>query len=81
MRLRLYRQGSLLPVGVCRWCKGIWKPQLKYPGQQPSKVGPFSTQFSLEIINAPRYGEVKMPTMDLYDGPNDPEEHLGVYKA
>jgi len=22
-----------------------------------------------------------MPTVDLYDGTTDPEEHLGVYKA
>jgi len=42
---------------------------------------PFSTLFSAEIINTPRYGKVKMPTLDLYDGMVDPEEHLGVYKA
>jgi len=41
----------------------------------------FSTPFSAEIINAPRYGKVKMPTLDLYDRTTDPEEHLGVYKA
>ena len=41
----------------------------------------FSTPFSVEIINAPRYGKVKMPTVNLYDGTIDPEEHLGVYKA
>ena len=42
---------------------------------------PFSTSFSAEIINAPRYGKVKMSTLDLYDGTVGPEEHLGVYKA
>ena len=41
----------------------------------------FSTPFSVEIINALHYGKVKMPTVDLYDGTIDPEEHLGVYKA
>ena len=33
---------------------------------------PFSTPFSAEIINAPRYGKVKMPAIDLYDGKTDP---------
>ena len=42
---------------------------------------PFSYPFSLEIINAPRYGKVKMPTVELYDGTTDLEEHLGVHKA
>ena len=42
---------------------------------------PFSTSFSAKIINAPRYGKVKMPMVDLYDRTTDPEEHLGVYKA
>ena len=42
---------------------------------------PFSTPFSAEISNALRYGKVKMPTLELYDGTADPEEHLGVYKA
>jgi len=42
---------------------------------------PFSTPFSAQIINTPRYGKVKMPTMDLYDGATDPEKHLGVYKG
>ena len=41
---------------------------------------PFSTPFSAKIINAPRYGKVKMPTMDLYDGTTDPEEHQGFIK-
>jgi len=49
-------------------------------GTRPA-VLPFSTPFSAEVINAPRYGKIKMPTMDLYDGTTDPEEHLGVYKA
>ena len=39
---------------------------------------PFSTSFSAQIINAPYYEKVKMPTMDLYDGTTDPDEHLGV---
>jgi len=42
---------------------------------------PFSTAFNAEIINTPRYGKVKMLTMDLYHGTIDPEENLGVYKA
>lgn len=42
---------------------------------------PLSTPFSVEIVNAPCYEKVKMPTVDLYDGTNDPEEHLGLYKA
>jgi len=41
----------------------------------------FSTPFNAEIINAPGYGKVKMPTVDLCDGTTDPKEHLGVYKA
>jgi len=41
----------------------------------------FSTPISAEIVNAPRYGKVKMPTVDLCNGTTDPEEHLGVYKA
>jgi len=36
---------------------------------------------TVEIINAPRYGKIKMPTVDLYDGTTDLEEHLAVYKA
>ena len=42
---------------------------------------PFSTPFSAEIINAPRYGAIKMSMVDLYDRTTDPEEHLGVYKV
>jgi len=42
---------------------------------------PFSTPFRAEIINAPCYGKNKMPTMDLYDGATNSEEHLGVYKT
>jgi len=42
---------------------------------------PFSIPFRAKIMNALCYGKVKMPTMDLYDGTTDPEEHLGVYKA
>lgn len=42
---------------------------------------PCSTPFSAEIVNTPRCGKVKMPTMDLYDGTTYLEEHLGVYKA
>jgi len=42
---------------------------------------PFSTPFTAEIINNLRYGKVKIPTLDLYNGTTDPEEHLGVYKA
>ena len=41
----------------------------------------FSIPFNAEIINVPHYGKVKMPTLNLYDGAADPEEHLGVYKA
>jgi len=46
-----------------------------------TRLAPFSTPFSAKIINAPHYRKVKMPTMDLYDGTTDPEEHLGVYKT
>ena len=42
---------------------------------------PFSSPFASEIVNAPRYGKVKVPTMDLYNGTTDLEQHLGVYKA
>jgi len=42
---------------------------------------PFSTSFIAEIINTPRYRKVEKPTMGLYDGTTDLEEHLGVYKA
>jgi len=45
-----------------------------------ARAVPFSTLFSAEIINAPRYEKVKIPTVDLCDGITDPEEHLGVYK-
>ena len=41
----------------------------------------FSTPFTTKIINAPHYRKVKMPTIDLYNGTTDPEEHLGVYRA
>ena len=41
----------------------------------------FSTPFSPKIVNAPQYEKVKMPTVDLYDGTTDPEEHMEVYKA
>jgi len=48
-----------------------------------AQTGPisFSTPFSVETINSPRYGKVKMPIMDMYDGITDPKEHLGVHKA
>jgi len=42
---------------------------------------PFSTPFSAKIINAPHYGMVKKPTVDLYAETTIPEEHVGVYKA
>jgi len=41
----------------------------------------FSTSSNAEVINTPRYGKVKMPTVDLYDRTTNPEKHLGVYKA
>ena len=49
---------------------------IKVPGiaARPTLL-PFSTPFSVEIINAPHYRKVKMPTIDLYDGTTDPEEH------
>ena len=40
---------------------------------------PFSTQFNAEIVNAPCYEKVKMPTLDLYDGTTDSKEHLGMW--
>ena len=42
---------------------------------------PFSTPFSVEVINAPTFGKVKMPNLELYNGTMDPDEHLGVYKT
>jgi len=42
---------------------------------------PFSTPFGAEVINAPMFGEVKMPTLELYDGTTDSKEHLGLYKV
>jgi len=42
---------------------------------------PFSMPFSVEVINAPGFGKVKMPTLKLYGGTTGPEECLGVYKA
>ena len=41
----------------------------------------FSMLFSVEVINAPRLGNVKMLTLEQYDGIMNPEEHLGLYKA
>ena len=41
----------------------------------------FCMTFSVEIINGPRFGKMKMRTMELYDGATDPEKHLGVHKA
>jgi len=42
---------------------------------------PFSIPFSVEILNASCYNKVKTPTVDVYKGTTDPEEHLMVYKA
>ena len=55
---------------------------IKVSGTVP-RTGPvlFSNPFSTEIINAPGYGKVKMPTVDLNDGTADPKELLGVYKT
>ena len=64
--------------------------EIEYHPKTPLKVSrtvtrrvtlPFSTLFSVETINAPRYGKVKMPTVDLYDGTRDPKEHSRVYKV
>jgi len=46
---------------------------LKTPSKVSSMVAragiiPFSTPFSAEVVNAPRYRKVKMPTVDVYDG-------------
>jgi len=46
-----------------------------------TRLVPFSTPFSTEIINASKFDKVKMAIVKLYDGTTDPEEHLGVYKA
>jgi len=42
---------------------------------------PFFIAFRARLTDTPRYEKVKMPTMDLYDGTTDPEEHLGAYKV
>ena len=41
---------------------------------------PFSTNFSAEVINTPRFGKVKMPIVELYDGTTNPKKDLEVYK-
>jgi len=37
--------------------------------------------FSREIFEAPRLRKVKMPSVDLFDGTTDPDDHIDVYKA
>ena len=41
----------------------------------------FSTPFSREILEAPRPHKVKMPSIELFDGTIDANDHLDVYKA
>ena len=41
----------------------------------------YVTPFSREILEAPRLSKVKMPSVDLFDGTTDPDDHLDVYKA
>ena len=40
----------------------------------------FSTPFSREILEAPCLNKVKMPSIELFDGTTDPDDHLDVYK-
>ena len=46
-------------------------------GSRPTYVTPFSR----EILEAPRLSKVKVPSVDLFDGTTDPDDHLDVYKA
>ena len=41
----------------------------------------FVMSFSREIFEAPRLRKVKMPSVDLFDGTTDPDDHIDVYKA
>jgi len=41
----------------------------------------FSTPFNREILKAPRLNKVKMPSIELFDGTTDPDDHLDIYKA
>ena len=41
----------------------------------------FATPVSREIMEAPRLKKVKMPSVELFDGATDPEDHLDVYKV
>ena len=41
----------------------------------------FATPFSQEIIEAPCSKKVKMPSVELFDGTIDPDDHKDVYKA
>jgi len=41
----------------------------------------FATPFSQEILEAPRLNKVKMPSIELFDGTTDPDDHLDVSKA
>jgi len=41
----------------------------------------FYTPFSRETLEASHLNEVKMPSIELFDGTTDPDDHLQVYKA
>lgn len=39
------------------------------------------TPFSVEIMNNPNPGKIKVPLIDHFTGSTDPEDHLAAYKA
>ena len=41
----------------------------------------FATPFSWEIIEAAHCKKLKMPSVELFGGTMDPDNHLDVYKA
>jgi len=67
---------SLLDVGLVRPTTLKVGNSLE-KGSCPTYVTPFSR----EILEAPRLGKVKMPSVDLFDETTDPDDHLDVYKA
>jgi len=41
----------------------------------------FAMLFRREILEAPRLRKVKMPSIELFDGTTNPDDHLDLYKA
>ena len=64
---------SLLDVGLVRPTTLKVGNSLER-GSCPTYVTPFSR----EILEAPRLNKVKMPSVDLFDGTTDPDDHLDV---